>query len=108
MEKADAKPVKRLKDSLTFGNLWLYVLKIAKDEKEFYGYTLSNKIKDKFSFEPNKIILYTVLYKLEAEKLIESCYRERRKYYKITKNGIRVFKIGIEELKNKIMELELK
>jgi len=89
------KPLARLMNSITNGNLWLYILAIAK-RKKFYAYTLGEEIEKLFGFKPNKIMLYIVLYKLEAEKLLLSEYIQRRKYYKLTKLGFNVLKRGIE------------
>lgn len=81
-----SKPIKRLKRLLTSGNLWLYILSLAK-QKEIYAYELDSEIEKEFFFRPNKIMIYVVLYKIENEGLIESKYKKRRKYYKITKKG---------------------
>jgi|GEM_PF-664682 len=81
-----SKPIKRLKRLLTSGNLWLYILSLAK-QKEIYAYELDSEIEKEFFFRPNKIMVYVVLYKIENEGLIESKYKKRRKYYRITKKG---------------------
>lgn len=44
-------------------------------------------VEKEFSFKPNKIMIYIVLYRLENEGLITSKFEERRKYYTITKDG---------------------
>ncbi len=80
-------PVKRLRHLLTSGNLWLYVLSLIKGNGELYAYSLDEQIEKEFLFRPNKVMVYVVLYKLEAEGLITSEFRERRKYYSITKKG---------------------
>lgn len=79
-------PTERLRESLTKGNLWLYILTIMK-EGEVYAYELDNIIEQRFGFKPNKIMLYLVLYKLENNGFVKSSFKERRKYYKITKKG---------------------
>lgn len=82
-----AKPIRRLKTHLTRGNLWLYILSLVKNKGELYAYALDDEIDREFLFRPNKIMVYVVLYKLEGEGLISSEFRERRKYYQITKKG---------------------
>jgi PadR family transcriptional regulator PadR len=82
-----ARPIKRLKNLLTNGNLWLYILSLVKKKGELYAYALDKEIEGEFSFKPNKIMVYVVLYRLESEGLISSEFRERRKYYKMTKVG---------------------
>jgi DNA-binding PadR family transcriptional regulator len=82
-------PIKRLRNLLTSGNLWLYILSLIRKEGELYAYSLDKRIDEEFLFRPNKIMVYVVLYKLEAEGLISSEFRARRKYYRLTKNGER-------------------
>jgi len=81
-----SKPIKRLNRLLTSGNLWLYILSLT-EKSSIYAYELDSEIESKFSFKPNKIMNYVVLYKLENEGLINSKFKERRKYYTITKDG---------------------
>ncbi len=87
MDITESKPVRRLKKTVTVGNLWIYILSLIKKHKKAYAYTLDSGIQKEFGFKPSKIMIYIVLYKLEAEKLIESKFEERRKYYTLTKDG---------------------
>jgi DNA-binding PadR family transcriptional regulator len=91
-----AKPIKRLKKLLTSGNLWLYILSLAKRKGRIYAYELDDEIEKEFFFKPNKVMVYVVLYKIEAEGLIESEFQERRKYYRITKKGEKTLKLARE------------
>jgi len=94
-----SKPIKRLKRLLTSGNLWLYILSLIKQKKSLYAYELDKEIEKEFFFKPNKIMVYVVLYKIEAEGLIESQYKERRKYYKLTKKGSETLDMAREYFK---------
>jgi DNA-binding PadR family transcriptional regulator len=93
-ERQDTKPAKRLKQTLTVGNLWLYILSLIKSKKEVYAYSLVEEIEDEFKFKPGRVMIYLVLYKLEDEKIIESKFRERRKYYKMTIKGQETLKLA--------------
>jgi DNA-binding PadR family transcriptional regulator len=81
------KPIRRLQNLLTFGNLWLYILSIIKRKGRAYAYMLDAGIEKDFAFKPSKVMVYIVLYKLENEGLIKSEFEERRKYYSMTKKG---------------------
>ena len=81
------KPIKRLKNLLTSGNLWLYILSLIKRDGKLYAYNLDSEIEKEFFFKPSKVMTYVVLYKLEDEKLIKSEFVKRRKYYSLTKKG---------------------
>jgi PadR family transcriptional regulator len=82
-----ARPIRRLTNLLTFGNLWLYILSHIKANKKAYAYHLDSGIEKEFQFRPSKIMIYVVLYKLEGEGLIRSEFEERRKYYMLTDMG---------------------
>lgn len=88
-EIISSKPVKRLKQLLTVGNLWLYILSLIKRNGRMYAYTLDDEIEKEFFFKPSKVMIYLVLYKLEGDGMIkaETVGEERRKYYNIAKKG---------------------
>ena len=83
----ETRPLKRLKQMLSSGNIWLYLLSTIKKQKEAYAYNLNDKIEKIFKFKPGRVMVYIVLYRLENEKLIKSSFRDRRKYYRITEKG---------------------
>lgn len=85
--KEQTKPIKRLKNLLTAGNIWLYILSLIRSGKKLYAYTLPDEIEKNFFFKPSRVMVYVVLYKLESEGLIRSEFEERRKYYYITEKG---------------------
>ncbi|MBU0586890.1 PadR family transcriptional regulator [Candidatus Micrarchaeota archaeon] len=88
------KPFERLKSSLTHGNIWLYVLSLIKKQKKIYAYALPDQMEKKYSFKPHMVMIYMVLYKLEAEALIKSEFEERRKYYHLTEKGRKTLEQG--------------
>jgi PadR family transcriptional regulator, regulatory protein PadR len=87
MEEEQPRPIKRLRNLLTSGNLWLYVLSLIKDGEKVYAYTLPDSIEKEFFFRPSRVMIYVVLYKLEEEGHIHSEFEERRKYYYLTEKG---------------------
>ncbi|MFA5108190.1 MAG: PadR family transcriptional regulator [Candidatus Micrarchaeia archaeon] len=80
------KPIVRLNQSLTISNLWLSILSLA-NSRPIYAYTLPKEIEKTFSFTPSRLMVYLVLYKLEAEKMLSSNEKGQRKYYFITSYG---------------------
>ncbi len=78
------------------GSTTLLILNLLSNE-EMYGYQITKKLEvlsDK-TFCLKEGTLYPILHKLEKEKLIESYIEEtesarKRKYYKITKGGLKV------------------
>jgi len=92
-----SKPIARLSNSLTHGNIWLAALSLMK-QKKVYAYALPEGIGKKFGYSPSKLMTYFVLYKLEDEKLISSKFEGRRKYYELTHAGERTLNEGKKKL----------
>lgn len=90
----ESSPGRRLRKQLTVGNLWLYILSLIKNKKKLYAYTLDKGIENEFYFKPSRVMVYLVLYRLEAEGMIESKFEERRKYYALTKKGNETLKLA--------------
>ncbi len=94
-----SKPIKRLKKLLTTGSLWLYLLSLIKEQGRLHAYALDSAIEKEFSFRPNKVMVYIVLYKLESEGLISSEFEARRKYYALTAKGEEALSLAKEYFK---------
>lgn len=86
MAMGETAPLKRLKNTLTKQNLWLYVLSTL-EGKKVHAYGFGEELEGRFGWRHGLITTYVVLYKLEAEGLISSEFEERRKYYAITRKG---------------------
>ena len=87
------KPLARLENSLTYGNIWLSALSLMK-QKKVYAYTVPLEIQKKFSFEPSRLRTYFVLYKLESDGFVSAKFEGRRKYYELTGVGRRMLDDG--------------
>ncbi|RLG19854.1 PadR family transcriptional regulator [Candidatus Micrarchaeota archaeon] len=77
---------RRLRTSLTTGNMWIHILSLLK-RKKLYAYNLRSEMQKHAGFSQGMIMNYLILYKLEAEGLIRSEFEGRRKYYYITVKG---------------------
>lgn len=93
------KPLARLEESLTHGNLWLSILSLA-SRSPVYAYALPEKIRKAFGFTPSRLMIYLVLYKLEAEGFLTSQEVRKRKYYKISRSGRKCLQEGRKVLKS--------
>lgn len=93
------KPLQRLQSSLTSGNLWLSIISLA-SRAPVYAYALPAQIQKKFGFTPSRLMVYLVLYKLEAEGLLSSTDVSKRKYYKSTVSGKKCLQSGKKVLKS--------
>ena len=78
--------VEHLKQSLTRGNLWIYILSTLEAGPASPG-EISRKVQARYGFSPAKITFYSVLYKLRREGLVERTSDEFRAAYKVTPGG---------------------
>ncbi|GMX58624.1 MAG: PadR family transcriptional regulator [Candidatus Microsyncoccus archaeolyticus] len=82
------QPIERLKKLNTKENLWIYILILLKKEPA-YAWELPSLIEKEFGFRPGNITPYRVLYRLEAENLVKSKLKDRRRTYEITDKGLK-------------------
>lgn len=100
----------RLVVKITKENLWLYILKMLMT-RQMYAYEINKFFKEKFGFSPALVTFYVVLYKMERQGLIQigetkSVFgRPDRKYYKITKKGLKNLQKAIHFLEATILKL---
>ena len=94
----------RYSKELLKGSTSLLVLSVLSNN-DLYGYRIIREleIRSENAFEMSEGTLYPILHALEKEKLLESYWRDvdgrNRKYYHITKKGIK-------ELESKKQEFE--
>ena len=87
----------RLVRKMTKENLWLYILRLLRDEAR-YGYEVRRLIEERFGFKPGRVTSYRVLYALRMDGYVEVESEEpskegpSRKYYIITEKGKDLFK----------------
>ncbi len=98
------KPLLRLYESITLSNLWLSILSLASKE-QIYAYTLADSINKKFGFKPSRLLVYLVLYKLEASGYLKSHTLGKRNYYSITDNGKLLLEQGKKLLNERAKEV---
>ena len=88
----------KISKELLKGSTVILILSLLK-EKPMYGYEMIKEIEEKSSgiFTFKEGTLYPILHSLEGENAVEAYWVEseegrKRKYYKITKGGIKLLK----------------
>ncbi|MFA5207947.1 MAG: hypothetical protein WC428_04765 [Candidatus Paceibacterota bacterium] len=80
------EPIKRFINSVTEGNLWVYILSLGK-ENEVQEEVVSRVIFEKFGFLPNELMVKSVLFRLKNEGYVSREKLAGKKAYKITEKG---------------------
>ncbi len=81
------EPFERFKKLNTEGNLWVYVLLLAREE-EVTIRDISRLIFERFGFLPGDLFLRGVLFRLRNKRYISSERFKGRSAYKTTKKGL--------------------
>ncbi len=102
------------------GNLQTIILELLHNNDRMYGYEITQKVKEltQNELQITEGALYPALHKLEADGYVDielvKIKNRKRKYYKLTENGLVEKDSRIEELKRfianmqNIMNLEIK
>lgn len=97
-------PLERLRSKTTTEILWVYLLNLLR-EQERYAYELRDQLHAKFGFRPARITSYVVLYRLEKAGYVAAERKGNKKYYRITEEGERLYREGIEHFQELVAKL---
>ncbi len=95
------------------GTLQTIILKLLDDNKQMYGYEITQKVKELTTGEIKLTegALYPALHKLEAEGLLETFNEvvdnRVRKYYRLTRHGGQEVTTKLQEAQSFIEQLQL-
>ncbi len=101
------RPLARLRKKTTVDNLWLYILSLL-TEGPMYAYEINRRLDERFGFAAGEVTAYVVLYKLEKSGYVAAEWKResrQRKYYKITAEGQKLRKDGIDLLEEQLQNL---
>ncbi|MCE4602449.1 MAG: PadR family transcriptional regulator [Desulfurococcales archaeon] len=99
----EPQPLERLRRKLTIENLWLYVVSAILKHGPTYAYDVKKKIVQEYNIKPATITVYTVIYRLEKEGILE---KNPDATYKVTQKGVEAYRNAIQLLKDVIEKLE--
>lgn len=92
----ETKALKRLKKKITIENLWIFILKAMLEyNKPIKAYEARKALRDKFDIKVPAITVYTVIYRMAKEGLIEKVQIGGETLYQATSMGKKAFNEGI-------------
>lgn len=95
------------------GSLETIVIKLLSDNKEMYGYEITQKVKEltQNEFKITEGALYPTLHKLEGKGILEcntrSIGNRFRKYYSLTESGQSELAIMLQDMEDYIKNMQL-
>ncbi|MEM1644862.1 MAG: helix-turn-helix transcriptional regulator [Ignisphaera sp.] len=101
----ESKALKRLIRKLTVETLWIYVVRVLMDFGPMRAYEIKKKLAEIFGLKASAITVYSVIYKLRGEGLVEQVKVGDEMLYRVTSKGVEEFKHALEFLENVISML---
>jgi PadR family transcriptional regulator PadR len=98
----EPKVLSRLRRKTTVENLWMYVIASLLAEGPTYAYRLRGIIEKNFGFKPSTVTLYSVIYRMEREGLLQ----KNNDLYMVTDLGVQALSTGISMLEDMIRKLK--
>lgn len=82
-----SKALKRLMRKFTIETLWIYIARILLDSKPLRAYEIKKKLQDVFNINPPAITVYTVVYRMHREDLLDVVKSDGETMYKLSEKG---------------------
>ena len=104
---AETKALRRLRRKLTLENLWLYIIKALMASKApLRAYDVKVMLRKMFNIKPATVTVYTVIYRMVNEGLLEGLRVNGETKYRVTDKGVKAFNEALEFLRNILNVLE--
>ena len=100
------RALERLRKKITIDNLWLYIVKVLIDHGPARAYDVKKLIREKFGFKPATITVYTVIYRMTSEGLLEKVYADGDTLYKPSEKGIEAFNEALKTIETILDKLK--
>lgn len=105
---SEPRALVRLRKKLTVENLWLYTICILKAEnRPLKAYDIKVKLRDFFDIDPPAVTVYTVLYRMVRDGLLERHSEGGEAVYRPTERGLEAYRRGIVLIEEVLSKLKL-
>ncbi|MEM2008650.1 MAG: PadR family transcriptional regulator [Ignisphaera sp.] len=102
-----SKALKRLIRKVTIETLWLYIARILHDSEPMKAYDVKKKLQEVFNINPPTITVYTVVYRMNKEGLLDTIRIGGEVLYKLSDRGRKEFYEALEFLEKLVDKLKI-
>jgi DNA-binding PadR family transcriptional regulator len=88
------------------GNLWLYAVAILLKEGPLHGYGIISRLRA-LGFNISNVYGYVLLKRMVADGILAEREESGRKVYVVSEEGLRSYRIAVNEMKNLLKFLEI-
>jgi DNA-binding PadR family transcriptional regulator len=103
----EPRALARLRKKLTVENLWLYIIKILRENKPLKAYDIKVHLREKFGINAPAVTVYTVLYRMRRDGLVEVKREGDNVLYTPTDRGLEAFKQGLVFIEEVLAKLKI-
>ncbi|MEL9939428.1 MAG: helix-turn-helix transcriptional regulator [Ignisphaera sp.] len=96
----ESKAVRRLKRKLTVEMLWIYIAKALMDKEPLKGYDIVKILKNDMGIKASTITIYSVVYRMAREGLLETVKSDGETLYKLSQRGREEFEKAVKFLES--------
>ena len=101
-----SRALKRLIRKLTVETLWIYIVRLLMGLGEAKAYDIKKKLYEVFGIKVPAITVYTVVYRMNREGLLEAVKGDGETRYRLTDKGISEFSKAVELLEDIVLKLK--
>lgn len=102
----ESKALKRLIRKITIETLWLYIAKVLINSNPMKAYEIKKKLYEVFNIKVPAITVYTVVYRMSREGLLESIKNNSDIFYRLSAKGENEFSKAIKILEEILAKLK--
>jgi DNA-binding PadR family transcriptional regulator len=94
-ETSETRVIKKIQERIAKSFMDIFIMQKLKTEPSS-GYDIIKCVHGKFGFFPSSGTVYSLLYSLERNGLIEASWFERKRVYKLTYKGAKTLEITVK------------
>lgn len=102
-----SRALRRLVRKITVETLWVYIIRILISSGPMRAYEIKKKLFEVFGLKVPTITVYTVVYRMCGEGLLETVKSSNEVLYRVTEKGIKEFQNAMQLLENMLTKLKL-
>lgn len=102
----ESRALRRLVRKITVETLWIYIAKVLTILGSAKAYQIKKKLEEVFQLKVPAITVYTVVYRMSREGLLDVVKSDGEVLYRLTDRGLEEFQKAIKVLEDVIKKLK--
>lgn len=103
---SESRALRRLVRKITVETLWIYIAKVLLGSDPMRAYEIKKKLQEVFGLRVPAITVYTIIYRMCREGLLEPIKSNGEVLYRLTERGANEFGKALQVLESTIIKLK--